>query len=255
MTDFIYHPDKFAKNFNSPEGIGRKLWDFLNEQDSITRLVTATELGRPAVEGVANKLFDRFGYIVTFDRNKQMTGHMVRQIMERLGYKLDAQNVLARAGGVFTRASRYIDNRELNKKFHHIFKYINEVLFVEYNFKDLEPLPFVDIDLPKPEFDQTGYRLYFTNLDPFNKLMDAKLHLYTLPYKHPIPIQQSDDGVWRPINIDNDEILGILQHVPSVINMLKQKLLTVSNHNYHEELVPNIDQFLKSYKNILDSLS
>ena len=48
-----------------------------------------------------------FGKAVLDDRTKQMIGKMVRQIMERIGYVIDQQNVKITNGAPFSRATRY----------------------------------------------------------------------------------------------------------------------------------------------------
>jgi hypothetical protein len=103
-----YNPETFTTAYETP--FGRALWEFLNEPDTIARMETATALGRPAVEGVEEQLLARFEQDVEqlmADRNKQMAGHMVRQIMEPRGYVIDMQNVKVTNGAPFTRATRY----------------------------------------------------------------------------------------------------------------------------------------------------
>ena len=45
-----YKPDKFASL--SESDIGQRLWSFLTRAETIARLETASELGKPAVEGI-----------------------------------------------------------------------------------------------------------------------------------------------------------------------------------------------------------
>ena len=54
-----YKPDKFAMYFNSNK-IWQELWGFLNQKESIIRMETASDLNRPALEGVLELLEDRF---------------------------------------------------------------------------------------------------------------------------------------------------------------------------------------------------
>lgn len=106
MNDSAYEPGRFADLADSP--LGKRLWRFLLEQESVLRLEVASELRHPAVEGVAESLLERFGSDVRPDRVKQMVGHMVRQVLEARGFVLDAQNLRTRFGaGLFSRASRY----------------------------------------------------------------------------------------------------------------------------------------------------
>ena len=86
---------------------GKRLWDFLNSQEVLSCLETTTFLHRPALEGLQPSLQERFGDVITADRWKQMTGKMVRQIMERRGYTLDQTGVRIRVGELFTSAARY----------------------------------------------------------------------------------------------------------------------------------------------------
>ena len=95
----------FARTYTTETG--QRIWAFLNESDTILRMETATALGRPAVEGMEEPLLAEFGKEVLEDRTKQMIGRMVRQIMERIGYVIDQQNVKITSGAPFSRATRY----------------------------------------------------------------------------------------------------------------------------------------------------
>jgi len=88
--------------------LGRGLWAFLNEHDSLVRMETATYLERPAVEPLSPGLLKRFGDDVRQDRVKQMIGRMVRQILEGRGYRIDRQNVRIPAPeNMFASGTRY----------------------------------------------------------------------------------------------------------------------------------------------------
>lgn len=106
-----YVPGMFVSLFDSPDG--RAIWDFLNSPEIVIRMVTATELERPAVEGIEEQLLERFGDVLYSedlpknDRIKQMIGHMVRQIMEARGYAIAVQGVKVTNGAPFSRATRY----------------------------------------------------------------------------------------------------------------------------------------------------
>lgn len=89
--------------------LGRNLWEFLNRDDNVVRMETATEFGRTAAEAVSKGLLEAFGDDVKVDRVKQMIGHMIRQIMENRGYQLASQNVKALDKRLFTKASKYND--------------------------------------------------------------------------------------------------------------------------------------------------
>lgn len=90
---------------------GRALWAFLNEDVNLTRMETATDLRRPALEAVQSQLLGRFGDEIRADRWKQMMGRMTRQIMEEHGYVLDQTGVRISGGGLFTSAARYAKKR------------------------------------------------------------------------------------------------------------------------------------------------
>ncbi len=86
---------------------GELLWNFLNTEESMIRLETATSLYRPALEGLQQQLLERFGDEIKPDRWKQMIGRMVRQIMESRGYVLDRTGVRFREKILFLSAARY----------------------------------------------------------------------------------------------------------------------------------------------------
>ncbi|MCK4295291.1 MAG: hypothetical protein KAX28_01375 [Candidatus Marinimicrobia bacterium] len=104
----LYKAQQFSNVANTK--LGNDIWNFLNQKENIIRMETASELRHPALESVAGRLLKKFGEAIKNDRIKQMTGHMVRQIMESKGFHLDAQNVKVRFGGLFTKASRYCRN-------------------------------------------------------------------------------------------------------------------------------------------------
>lgn len=87
---------------------GQNLWNFLNSDCPLAILKKTTFLKRPALEGLQPELIAEFGDDIRVDRWKQMTGRMVRQIMEHHGYRLDQTGVRIRVGDLFTSAARYI---------------------------------------------------------------------------------------------------------------------------------------------------
>ena len=102
-----YEPSRFASTYERENG--REIWKFLNEPENVTRMETATYLSRPAVEPLSPFLLSRFGDRMRADRIKQMTGHMVRQVLENRGYRVDRNNVrINRKGNIFTSATRYM---------------------------------------------------------------------------------------------------------------------------------------------------
>jgi hypothetical protein len=88
------------------EQFAREAWDFLNEPDIIQRMISATDLGHPAVEGIREPLVARFRELMNVERNRQRIGHMTRQIMERNGFELDQPEVKVNLYP-FTKAARY----------------------------------------------------------------------------------------------------------------------------------------------------
>lgn len=99
-----YDAGVFADPYRT--NLGQALWKCLNEPDVQVRMETASDLGRPALEGIENLLLERFGIALVDERVKQMAGHMTRQVMESRGYVMDAQNVKM-SGAPFSRATRY----------------------------------------------------------------------------------------------------------------------------------------------------
>ena len=101
-----YRPEHF-KDIAETD-LGSKLWVFLNQADNVLRMITASELDRPAVEAVAPYLEEEFGpAAISADRVKQTIGHMIRQVLEEHGLQVDAQGLRVRAGTVFSKATRY----------------------------------------------------------------------------------------------------------------------------------------------------
>jgi hypothetical protein len=87
--------------------VGKDVLKFLTDHDNIIRMETASELGRPALEPLGDRMIDRLGDAVKADRVKQFIGFAARQVMESQGFQLDAQGVKIRVGELFTVASRY----------------------------------------------------------------------------------------------------------------------------------------------------
>ncbi|MBW6533945.1 MAG: hypothetical protein K0B11_02970 [Mariniphaga sp.] len=101
-----YNPQSFKDIYESP--LGQKIWNYLNSKEGKDRMILTTELGHPAAEGIGDKLLEQFGDDVKQDRVKQATGHMIRHIMEDLGFHHAQKSVKCRMKTeVFTYASRY----------------------------------------------------------------------------------------------------------------------------------------------------
>ncbi len=101
---FAYNPEKFASLYAS--ALGQRLWAFLTRPEIVARLETASELCKPAVEGIEEQLLAEFREDVLAHRVKQMVGHMVRQIMEQRDWVLDQTDVKVRSVP-FSKATRY----------------------------------------------------------------------------------------------------------------------------------------------------
>jgi len=99
-----YRAEQFASLYASP--LGQRVWAFLIAADNIARLETASELSKPAVEGIAEQLLAEFREDALIDRVKQMVGHMVRQILEQRGWVLDQTDVKVQSVP-FNKAARY----------------------------------------------------------------------------------------------------------------------------------------------------
>lgn len=101
---FAYDPQKFASLYATE--IGQRLWAFLTRPENVIRLETASQLSKPAVEGIEEQLLAEFREDVLAHRVKQMVGHMVRQIMEQRAWVHDQTNVKVRSVP-FSKATRY----------------------------------------------------------------------------------------------------------------------------------------------------
>ena len=101
---FTYSPEKFASLYASE--LGQRIWAFLTRPENVARLETASELGKPAVEGIEEQLLAEFREEVLADRVKQMVGHMVRQILEQRDWVLDQTDVKVQSVP-FSKAARY----------------------------------------------------------------------------------------------------------------------------------------------------
>jgi hypothetical protein len=105
MTCPDYRPGYFDELYNTD--FGRRLWIGLNDAEAIQLIVAATEQGRPAVEGVDQLMFDEFKRAVSDKKVRQMAGHMVGQILERLGFEQYQSGVRTKQCLVFKSGSVY----------------------------------------------------------------------------------------------------------------------------------------------------
>jgi hypothetical protein len=99
-----YDAGRFANDAHTD--LGRAIFAFLASDASVEAMEVASDLGRPAVAGIEEKLLKEFGDKVLPDRTKQMIGHMVRKIMEDEGFIVDQSDV--KMGSVpFSKGTRY----------------------------------------------------------------------------------------------------------------------------------------------------
>lgn len=104
LKTFSYEPQNFRDVAETDFGHALLAW--LTHRDNVIRMETASYLERAAVEPLGPHLVQHFGAEIAEDRMKQFIGHMVRQIMEHLGYEL-AQPGMRIAKGLFTTGARY----------------------------------------------------------------------------------------------------------------------------------------------------
>lgn len=133
---FEYAPGPFAALADSD--LGRALWAFLTRLENVHAMVVAVRVGAAPVsaisadllgcfgsgdpaqtprEALASGLAARFpfGANVSLEMVKRMMGHMIRQILTRLGLVLRTRNSSANdRTGIFTTAARYDFGPELN---------------------------------------------------------------------------------------------------------------------------------------------
>ena len=87
---------------------GITLWTFLNAEQIVRRMADASDDGRTAVEDIADDLYERFGEAVARPRVKQFIGFLVRQVMERNGYRHRSYGHRIGQNSVFSSGSRYV---------------------------------------------------------------------------------------------------------------------------------------------------
>ena len=90
-----------------------KLWLFLNEPNIVTKMMSHTDKGRPAAEGIATDLLSYFGSTIENDRTKQFIGYLIRQIMEINDYSFQDHDIKTKRNPLFSKASIYIKNIEI----------------------------------------------------------------------------------------------------------------------------------------------
>jgi hypothetical protein len=79
-----------SRHFNHVSyAMERALWAFVTRPHNIIRMETAALLERASVEALSNPLIAEFGIEIDQGEIKQVIGHMVKQIMESLGYETE----------------------------------------------------------------------------------------------------------------------------------------------------------------------
>jgi len=99
-----YQAGRFASTADTP--LGRSLWEFITDDETLLAMEVASDLGQPAVAGIEERLLEKFGEAILPDRIKQLIGHMVRQAMESRGFIVD-QNDVKLNSVPFSKATRY----------------------------------------------------------------------------------------------------------------------------------------------------
>ena len=88
-----------ARQFNHASyAIEKAVWAFLTRPDNVIRMETATSVERAAVEALSDPLIAEFGIEIDQREVKQVIGHMVKQIMESLGYEAERTLRITRPG-------------------------------------------------------------------------------------------------------------------------------------------------------------
>ena len=122
-----YDAEIFITHYNKNK-IWKTLWKYLNTKESIIRMQTASDLDRPAIEGVIEEIENNFGEYFPdikknrgeYDKIKQMIGHMIKKVMLKNNYSWIEYNVRVKnynyyytEGKKFNRASRYTNMNKL----------------------------------------------------------------------------------------------------------------------------------------------
>lgn len=84
-----------------------QLWRFLNSEDSVIRLIVASELRHVALDGVVLALEKKFGAVLKENRVRQMVGAMVKQVLAPHGWNVAEKSIKVRFGEYFSVAARY----------------------------------------------------------------------------------------------------------------------------------------------------
>lgn len=99
-----YDPQRFASLYAE---VGPKLSQFFARPVVVALLEGSVKLRRPAVEAIEELLLEFAKEEVQNQRVRQLVGHMIRHLMEELGYELDQPEVRLSSGVLFTCGARY----------------------------------------------------------------------------------------------------------------------------------------------------
>jgi len=127
--NFVYEPGTFSNISDTP--LGKEFWEFLLQPHILRSLEIAGRLGIAPVSAISDELLAVYGDSpkgdtpreqldrglatrfpgdpqISFDRTKQMLGHMIRQVMYCLGFQLRSKNSPAKDPlGIFSTSARY----------------------------------------------------------------------------------------------------------------------------------------------------
>ena len=133
ITDFLEEYPRFKTACSNPQA--EVIFALLIEPENIQHLIVATKLGRPALEGVIEKMESHFHGLSELEQSlfdlhehtvRHAIGSMVQFILKDFGYKKCGSKVLsARANSILKTASTY----ELHPDF--VAKYAIEIVITQ----------------------------------------------------------------------------------------------------------------------------
>lgn len=97
-TEFpAYLPGPFAGVYEAHRPLAELVWKLSNTPEVIARLKMVTELKHPAIAAVETPLRDLVGVDALYDDGvRRMVGHMLSQVMSRLGFEVEKSGVKVR---------------------------------------------------------------------------------------------------------------------------------------------------------------
>ncbi len=92
-----YHPGRFADMAAEP--LAEDIWRYLSARTNVERMSNEADAGRAPIAALGHELHERFGEAIELtpydsERVHTMVNNMVKQIMEREGYRLSACTLL-----------------------------------------------------------------------------------------------------------------------------------------------------------------